>query len=153
VGLDICKSTDLSSLEPLSLRAVRGESRAPTSATGSACSFSLQSSSNNLTGDLLVEASSLPSAEEAKALYRATSDTTVLKREGEVEGLGSRAEGLSRHRKLESELSEYLLHAQDENLVIKVWLATSGGETVSAQRLRAAVEPIVSATLAAVPVA
>jgi hypothetical protein len=148
--LDLCARTDRAPLAGLSLKLSRSEPRPPRSAPGAACLFDLRTTDGH-EASLLVEASTLGSAEEAGRLYRATADVTGMTADGAIAGVGEEAEGFAKESDPGFKNSEYLVHARTGNLVVKVWLAVGGKAFTPKQRLADAVLPILKATLAVIP--
>ncbi|WP_230394394.1 hypothetical protein [Plantactinospora alkalitolerans] len=150
VGLDLCAGTDLAPLADLSLRVEKKNAQAPRSAPGSACQFNLRTRSGH-EATLLVEASTLTSAEEAGRLYKATRDVTAMRPDGAVGGIGDEAEGFSEESDPGFKYSEYMIHARSGNLVLKVWLAVGGTAFTPKDVLAEKTTAITGATLAQVP--
>lgn len=150
VGVDFCARTDLESLADLSLKLVKRTPKQPTSAPGAACLFELRTGSGH-EASLLVEASTLSSADDAGRLYRATRQTTGMSPDGPVSGLGEEAEGFSEQSEAGVKQAEYMIHARSSNLVLKVWLAVGGTTYTPKDVLATKVKKIAQLSLAEVP--
>jgi hypothetical protein len=100
---------------------------------------------------LLVEAATPQSVAQAKLLYAATAQVTVLRPEATVPGLGEQAEAFTRTSGSKVLKSEYLVHARAGNLVVKVWLAVNGTTTTATASLAEPTRQITAAVLALVP--
>ncbi|MFC6022325.1 hypothetical protein ACFP2T_39975 [Plantactinospora solaniradicis] len=150
VGLDLCAGTDLAPLADLSLTVEKRNAREPRSAPGSACQFDLRTRSGH-EATLLVEASTLTSADEAGRLYKATRDVTVMRPDGAVSGIGDEAEGFTEESEPGFKYSEYMIHARSGNLVLKVWLAVGGTAFTPKDVLADKATTIAKATLPQVP--
>jgi len=146
-GLKLCQTTDLTPLKELGLSATKSDSKQPPSAPGSACLFSLKTKDGH-EGSLLVEASTPESADQAKLLYKATGSVTDMVDEGPVSGLGEQAEGYSGQSTASGEkTTEYLVHAQTGNLVVKTFLTVGGDDYASKQSVAAPAREITAGTL------
>jgi hypothetical protein len=67
---------------------------------------------------LRVEAPTLPTADEAGRLYRATQDVTVMSADGPIQRVAEEAEGFARDHDVGGvRYSEYLIHARRGDLV------------------------------------
>ncbi|MFK3985252.1 hypothetical protein ACI2K4_33370 [Micromonospora sp. NPDC050397] len=150
VGLDLCARTDLGPLADLSLTVERREPKQPRSAPGAACLFEMRTRSGHQ-ASLLVEASTLGSADEAGRLYRATQDVSEMNPDGAVDGVGDEAEAFAQQSEPGFRYAEYMIHTRSGNLVLKVWLAVGGTAFTPKDVLAAKVETIVKATLSQVP--
>jgi hypothetical protein len=151
VGLDLCARTDLKPLADLSLVLETKRAKQPASAPGAACLFQLRTP-GGYTASLLVEASTLRSADEARRLYRATQQVSGMSPDGNVDGVGDEAEGFAKQSQPGYKNAEYLIHARSGNLVLKVWLAVGGATFTAKDVLAAKVRAVLRATLPTVPV-
>jgi hypothetical protein len=150
VGLDLCARTDLEPLADLSLVVQTKRAKDPSSAPGAACVFEMHTRAG-YAATLLVEASTLRSAEEAQRLYRAKQGNTVMSQDGTVDGVGDEAEGFTRQSRPGFRNAEYMIHARSGNLVLKVWLAVGGKTFTPKDVLAGKVLTILRATLPMVP--
>lgn len=150
VGLDLCARTDLGPLADLSLTVEKREPKQPRSAPGAACLFEMRTRGGH-EASLLVEASTLGSADEAGRLYRATQNVSGMSPDGAVDGVGDEAEGFAQQSEPGFRYAEYMVHVRSGNLVLKVWLAVGGTAFTPKDVLAAKVETIVKATLPQVP--
>jgi hypothetical protein len=148
--LDLCKKTDLKPLAGLGLTVSATDPKPPPSAPGAACLFTMKTTDGH-EASLRVEASTPESVEKATQLYRTTSAITDMKQAGPVSGLGEEAEAYTKQADHGDKDSEYLVHARQENLVIKVWLSVDGAKFASKQSLEGPSKDIASATIALVP--
>jgi hypothetical protein len=148
--LDLCKKTDLKPLAGLDLTVSATDPKPPPSAPGAACLFTMKTKDGHEAG-LRVEASTPESVEKATQLYHTTSAITDMKQAGPVSGLGEEAEAYTKQADQGYKDSEYLVHARQENLVIKVWLSVGGDRYASKQSLEGPSKDIAAATIALVP--
>ena len=146
-GVRLCDATDLTPLKKLGLTARKTAAKAPASAPGSACLFTLRSKDGH-DGSLLVEAATPESAEQAELLYRATGSVTDMVDEGALPGLGDEAEGFSGQSTASGEkTTECLVHARTGNLVVKAFLTVGGDDYPNKQAVAAPAREIVAGTI------
>ncbi|MEU8283907.1 hypothetical protein AB0C01_06165 [Micromonospora sp. NPDC048905] len=149
--LDLCKRTDLRPLAELSLTVARTDPKPPLGHPGAACLFEMRTRTGHQ-ANLLVEASTLVSAEEAGRLYRATQQVTVMTPAGGIPGLGEEAEAFTRRSDPGFKYAEYMVHARTGNLVVKVWFSVGGASYAATETLRSKALTFLRATQAAVPI-
>ncbi|WP_433458364.1 hypothetical protein [Micromonospora sp. CA-248212] len=149
-NLDLCRRTDLTTLADLSVRVARTDPKPPLARQGSSCLFEMRTADDHQ-ANLLVEASSLTSAEEAGRLYTATQQVTAMTADGPVAEVGEEAEGFVKRSDPGFKYTEYMVHARDANLVVKVWLAVGGDSYLPTKTLAAKALTILKATYTAVP--
>lgn len=150
--LDLCERTDLKPLADMLLTVTGTDPRPPAGRVGSACLFEMRTA-DGYPASLRVEASTLPTAEEAERLYRGTQQATGMTPEGPVAGLAEEAEAFSKRSEPGFKYAEYMVHARTGNLVTKVWLAVGGDSYPSTETLATKVIAILKAVQAAVPTA
>ncbi|MEU7923262.1 hypothetical protein [Micromonospora zamorensis] len=149
-NLDLCRRTDLAPLADLSVKVARTDPKPPLGRPGSSCLFEMRTADDHQ-ANLLVEASSLTSVEEAGRLYTATQQVTGMTADGPVPGLGEQAEAFVKRSDPGFKYTEYMVHARGANLVVKVWLAIGGGSYLPKEVLAAKALEILKATFTAVP--
>ncbi|MGC4864705.1 hypothetical protein ACLQ3B_04620 [Micromonospora sp. DT53] len=149
-NLDLCRRTDLTPLADLSVRVARTDPKPPLARQGSSCLFEMRTADDHQ-ANLLVEASSLTSTEEAERLYTATQQVTGMTADGPVADVGEEAEGFLKRSDPGFKYTEYMLHARAANLVVKVWLAVGGDSYLPKEALAAKALTILKATFTAVP--
>jgi hypothetical protein len=150
-GLDLCARTDLGPVRDLAPTTKRTNPTPPPSGSGAACVFEL-TGPGGVEASLRVEASTLPTADEAGRLYRATQDVTVMSADGPIQGVAEEAEGYARDHDVGGvRYSEYLIHARRGNLVVKVFLSVGGDQSTPKEDLASRTLTITKTTLAAVP--
>ncbi|MFG3640769.1 hypothetical protein ACGF3C_10950 [Micromonospora sp. NPDC047762] len=149
-NLDLCRRTDLAPLADLSVKVARTDPKPPLARQGSSCLFAMRTADDHQ-ANLLVEASSLTSAEEAGRLYTATQQVTAMTADGFLADVGEEAEGFVKRSDPGFKYTEYMVHARGANLVVKVWLAVGGDSYLSKQVLAAKALAILKATYTAVP--
>ncbi|MEU5931124.1 hypothetical protein [Micromonospora sp. NPDC047187] len=86
-NLDLCRRTNFAPLADLSVRVTRTDPKLPLARQGSSCLFEMRTAGDHR-ANLLVEASSLTSAEEAGRLYTATQQVTGMTADGPAAGVG-----------------------------------------------------------------
>jgi len=146
-GVQLCDVTDLTPLKQLGLTAAKSDAKAPPSAPGSACLFTLKTKAGQH-GSLLVDASTPESADQAKLLFQATASVTDMVDEGPIPGLGEQAEGYSGQSTASgAKTTEYLVHARTGNLVVKTFLTVGGGDYASKESVAGPSREITAGTL------
>ncbi|WP_444951062.1 hypothetical protein [Micromonospora ureilytica] len=148
--LDLCKRTDLRPLADLSLTVARTDPKPPLGHPGAACLFEMRTK-GGYQANLRVEASTPASAEEARLLYRATAQVTVMTPAGVVTGVGDEAEAFTRRSDPGFKYAEYMVRARTGNLVVKVWLAAGGTSYAATETLASKALTLLRATQSAVP--
>ncbi|MGC4755589.1 hypothetical protein [Micromonospora trifolii] len=149
-NLDLCRRTDLTPLADLSVKVARTDPKPPLARQGSSCLFEMRTADDHQ-ANLLVEASSLTSAEEAGRLYTATQQVTGMTADGPVADVAEEAEGFVKRSDPGFKYTEYMIHARGANLVVKVWLAVGGDSYLPKEALAAKALAILKATYTAVP--
>jgi hypothetical protein len=145
--LKLCDDTDLSPVKGLGLTKEKADPKTPPSAPGAGCLFDLKTRDGH-DASLLVEASTLESAEQATQLYKAKSSNTNLVDEGPVVGLGDEAEGFAGQSTASGErTAEYLVQTHTANLVVKVFLTVGGDDYATKASLAGPAHDIAAATV------
>lgn len=148
--LELCKRTDLQPLEELSLTVARTDPKPPLGQPGAACLFEMRTKDGHQ-ANLRVEASTPASEQEARLLYRATAQVTVMTPAGVITGVGDEAEAFTRRSEPGFKYAEYMVRARTANLVVKVWLAVGGASYTATETLASKALTLLKATQAAVP--
>lgn len=149
--VDLCK-TDLTPLAELKLAPKKTDSTLPLAGPGEACLFEMTTPSGHI-ASLRVEAVALTSSEDAQRLYKTQHDTTRMKPDGGISGLGDEAEGFTLETEPGFKYSEYRVHARQDNLVLEVWVAVGGNAFTPKQILAAIAQAVTRTTLATVSAA
>lgn len=145
--LKLCDDTDLAPLKGLGLTQEKAVPRTPPSAPGAGCLFDLATVDGH-DASLLVEASTLESAEQATQLFRAKAGNSNLVDEGPVAGLGEQAEGFAGQSTASGEkTAEYLVQTRTGNLVVKVFLTVGADNYVTKASLAGPARDIAAATV------
>ncbi|MDG9678937.1 hypothetical protein [Micromonospora sp. DH14] len=148
--LELCKRTDLRPLAELSLTVARTDPKPPLGQPGAACLFEMRTKDGHQ-ANLRVEASTPASEQEARLLYRATAQVTVMTPAGAITGVGDEAEAFTRRSEPGFKYAEYMVRARTGNLVVKVWLAVGGVSYAATDTLGSKALTLLKATQAAVP--
>ncbi|MGC4863435.1 hypothetical protein [Micromonospora sp. DT41] len=148
--LDLCKRTDLRPLAELSLTVARTDPKPPLGQPGASCLFEMRTKDGH-EANLRVEASTPVSEQEARLLYRATAQVTVMTPAGVITGVGDEAEAYTRRSEPGFKYAEYMVRARTGNLVVKVWLAVGGASYAATETLAPKALTLLKATQAAVP--
>ncbi|MGQ5262061.1 hypothetical protein ACTWLT_15035 [Micromonospora sp. ZYX-F-536] len=148
--LELCKRTDLRPLAELSLTVARTDPKPPLGHPGAACLFEMRTKDGHQ-ANLRVEASTPASEQEARLLYRATAQVTVMTPAGRISGVGDEAEAFTKRSEPGFKYAEYMVHARTSNLVVKVWLALGGASYAATDTLASKALTFLRATQAAVP--
>lgn len=148
--LELCKRTDLRPLAELSLTVARTDPKPPLGQPGAACLFEMRTKDGHQ-ANLRVEASTPVSEQEARLLYRATAQVTVMTPAGAITGVGDEAEAFTRRSEPGFKYAEYMVRARTGNLVVKVWLAVGGTSYAATETLASKALTLLKATQAAVP--
>ncbi|MEV4826138.1 hypothetical protein [Micromonospora sp. NPDC049274] len=148
--LELCKRTDLRPLAELSLTVARTDPKPPLGQPGAACLFEMRTKDGH-EATLRVEASTPASEQEARLLYRAKAQVTVMTPAGAVTGVGDEAEAFTRRSEPGFKYAEYMVHARTGNLVVKVWLAVGGVSYAATETLASKALTFLKATQAVVP--
>ncbi|MET8358923.1 hypothetical protein [Micromonospora sp. NPDC005171] len=148
--LELCKRTDLQPLAELSLTVVRTDPKPPLGQPGASCLFEMRTKDGHQ-ANLRVEAATPASEQEARLLYRATAQVTVMTPAGVITGVGDEAEAFTKRSEPGFKYAEYMVRARTSNLVVKVWLALGGASYAAAETLASKALTLLKATQAAVP--
>ncbi|MEU1746676.1 hypothetical protein ACWD8I_06365 [Micromonospora arida] len=148
--LELCKRTDLRPLAELSLTVTRTDAKPPLGQPGAACLFEMRTKDGHQ-ANLRVEASTPVSEQEARLLYRATAQVTVMTPAGVITGVGDEAEAFTRRSEPGFKYAEYMVRARTGNLVVKIWFAVGGASYAAAETLASKALTLLKATQAAVP--
>ncbi|MEU5961927.1 hypothetical protein ABZ777_12055 [Micromonospora parva] len=148
--LQLCKRTDLRPLAELSLTVARTDPKPPLGQPGASCLFEMRTKDGHQ-ANLRVEASTPASEQEARLLYRATAQVTVMTPAGVITGVGDEAEAFTRRSEPGFKYAEYMVRARTGNLVVKVWLAVGGVSYAATDTLASKALTLLKATQAAVP--
>ncbi|MEU6021924.1 hypothetical protein [Micromonospora sp. NPDC047134] len=148
--LDLCARTDLAPLADLALTVTRTDPKPPPGRPGAACLFEMRTRSGH-EANLLVEASTPATAEEARLLYLGTREATGMTPAGPVAQVGEEAEAFTKRSTPGFRYAEYMVHSRTGNLVVKVWLAVGGESYLPTETLASASRVILTATRSAVP--
>ncbi|MBQ1009382.1 hypothetical protein KBX53_00100 [Micromonospora sp. M51] len=146
----MCKRTDLRPLAELSLTVTRTDPKPPLGQPGAACLFEMRTKDGHQ-ANLRVEAATPVSEQEARLLYRATAQVTVMTPAGAISGVGDEAEAFTRRSEPGFKYAEYMVRARTGNLVVKVWLAVGGASYAATETLASKALTLLKATQAAVP--
>ncbi|MBQ1019782.1 hypothetical protein KBX71_18195 [Micromonospora sp. D93] len=146
----MCKRTDLRPLAELSLTVARTDPKPPLGQPGASCLFEMRTKDGHQ-ANLRVEAATPASEQEARLLYRATAQVTVMTPAGVITGVGDEAEAFTRRSEPGFKYAEYMVRARTGNLVVKVWLAVGGASYAATETLASKALTLLKATQAAVP--
>ncbi|WP_285796109.1 hypothetical protein [Micromonospora sp. NBRC 107095] len=134
----------------LSLTVARTDPKPPLGQPGASCLFEMRTK-DGYQANLRVEASTPVSEQEARLLYRATAQVTVMTPAGAITGVGDEAEAFTRRSEPGFKYAEYMVRARTGNLVVKVWLAVGGTSYAATETLVSKALTLLKATQAAVP--
>jgi hypothetical protein len=151
-GLDLCKRTDTTPLESLSLAVESTDDLGP----GTPCMFQLRPRERQ--GILIVRAITPPSADQAKRDYQSTQSDIAINYppDGALTGVGEEAEGFTSQGELPSgseypKYSNYVIIARLGNLVVQVTLGVGDKAFTPKPKLVAVARAITQGTIRLVP--